>query len=166
MKRKLFLIASLIVLSGSCTPPSDDDNNNDDTSPGVDEYFRVDVNSYHWEEEDDETVGGVLSNFGSGPIYGFTATTHVDSSYFYYNVPYFFTNDTTWDLSSTPSGMAITFITDSIYNEASSGSLHIVRTNVGGMEVFTGTFNYTGLELFHDSPGVFANGEFVIARIL
>lgn len=163
----MFLIASLIVFAGSCTPPSDDDDNNDDTSPGVDEYFRVDINSYHWEENDDETIGGVLTNFGSGPNYGLTATTHVDSSHFFYSIPYFYQNDTTWDLTSPlPSGMALTFQTDSAYNGTSSGSLHIVRTNVNGMEVFTGTFNYTGLELFHDSPATFANGEFVIARIL
>ena len=167
MKNLIIGICGLTLLfSTGCTPSSNDDDNNDDTSPGVDEFFRVDIDSYHWEENDDETIGGVLANFGSGPIYGLTATAHVDSSHFYYTVPYFYSNDTTWNLSSTPSGMAITFNTDSIYNGTSGGSLHIIRSNVGGMEVFTGTFNYTGLELLHDSPATFANGEFVIARIL
>ncbi len=165
MKAKMFLIASLMVFAGSCTPPIDD-TDDEDTSPGVDEYFRVDIDGNHWEENDDETVGGILANFGSGPIYGFTATAHVDSSHFFYNIPYFHTNDTTWDLTSPPSNMALTFQTDSVYNDVSSGSLHIVRTQVNNMEVFTGTFNYIGLELFHDSPASFTNGEFVIARIL
>lgn len=57
-------------------------------------------------------------------------------------------------------------MTDSIYNDVSSGSLHITRTTINSMEVFTGTFNYTGLELLHNSPATFANGDFVIARLL
>jgi hypothetical protein len=166
MKARTFLITSLIVLVGSCTPPSDDDNNNDDTSPGVDEYFRVDINGNHWEEDNDETIAAVLADFGSGPVYSYTATRETDSSYFFYNIPYFVSNDTTWNLSTVPSGMAITFMTDSIYNDVSSGSLHITRTTINSMEVFTGTFNYTGLELLHNSPATFANGDFVIARLL
>src|SRR5687768_6004812 len=137
MKTKMILIATLTVIVSSCTTPPEDDDPTD-TSPGVDEYFSVDIDSYHWEENDDETIGGVLANFGSGPAYGLTATTHVDSSHFFYSIPYFYANDTTWDLSSTPPNMAFTFQTDSVYNETTSGSLHIVRTNVGGMEVFTG----------------------------
>ncbi len=165
MKARTLLIASLIVFAGSCTPPTEDPNN-DDNSPGVDEYFRVDINGNHWEEENDEMIAAVLSNFGSGPIYGFTATRQLDSSYFFYNIPYFASNDTTWNLSTIPSAMGLTFMTDSIYNDVTSGTLHISRTNVNSMEVFTGTFNYTGLELLHNSPASFANGEFVIARLL
>lgn len=164
MKIRSFLVASLIVFAGSCTPPVDDPNN-DDTSPGVDEYFRVDINGNHWEEDNDERIAAVLSDFGSGPIYGLTATRQLDSSYFFYNIPYFASNDTTWNLSTIPSEMAITFMTDSIYNDVSSGTMHISRTTINSMEVFTGTFNYTGLELLHNSPATFANGEFVIARL-
>jgi hypothetical protein len=166
MKAKYLFPVFLSAIICSCTPAPHDNDDPEDTSPGVDEYFRVDINSYHWEEEDDETIGGILADFGSGPIYGLTATTHVDSSHFYYTVPYFYSNDTTWDLSSTHPDLALTFNTDSIYNGTLAGSLHIVRTNVGGIEVYTGTFNYTGLEIFHDSPATFANGEFVIARLL
>jgi len=167
MKAIYLLPVFLIGIVCSCTPSDNDpNNNNEDTSPGVDEFFRVDIDSYHWEEENDETIGSILADFGSGPIYGLTATTQVDSSHFYYSIPYFYSNDTTWNLNSTPPDMALTFNTDSIYHGTSSGSLHIVRTNVGGLEVFTGTFNYVGLELFHNSPATFANGEFVIARIL
>ena len=165
MKARTFLIASLIVFAGSCTPPTEDPNN-DDNSPGVDEYFRVDINGNHWEEENDERIAAVLSDFGSGPIYGFTATRQLDSSYFFYNIPYFASNDTTWNLSTIPSAMGLTFMTDSIYNDVTSGTLHISRTNINSMEVFTGTFTYTGLELLHNSPASIANGEFVIARLL
>jgi hypothetical protein len=166
MKTNLFVLFALVALA-SCTDPNNNNNNNDnDTSPGVDEYFRVDINAYHWEENDDEIIGGVLANYGSGPLYNLTATASVDSSYFTLLIPYFYANDTTWNLTPPPANMALTFQTDSIYNEVSSGTLHIVRSNVGGMEVFTGTFDYTGLELLHDSPATFANGEFVIARIL
>jgi hypothetical protein len=166
MKNHSFVLCLIIAMLASCANPDNNNNNDDDTSPGVDEFFRVDINAYHWEENDDEVMGGVLANFGSGPIYSLTATSHVDSSHFTFIIPYFYANDTTWNLTPPPANMALTFQTDSIYNEVSSGTMHIIRTNVGGMEVFTGTFNYTGLELLHDSPATFANGEFVIARLL
>jgi len=148
----------------ACTP--DPGPGDQDDSPGVDEYFHVTIDGNLWEENNDDLIGAVLGDFGSGPTYGFTATRSADSSYFLYNVPYFMSNDTTWDLSSVPTGFAFTFNTDSIYNEAPSGNLHIVRTQVQGQEVFTGTFNYTGLELLHNSPATFSSGEFVIARLL
>lgn len=163
-------IGWLILVFGflfSCTPdPTDPGNDNTDTSPGVDEFFRVDIEGNHWEVNDDEVIGATLANFGSGPLYNFAATNQTDSSYFFYNIPYFYSNDTTWNLGSIPSNMALTFNTDSIYDDVSTGSLHIIRSNVGSMEVFTGTFNYTGHELLHNSPAVFTNGEFVIARLL
>jgi len=167
MKTKLLFCTTLSLLFWACNPAENNNTGNDDTSPGVDEYFRVDVNAQHWEVQDDETIGAVLSNFGSGPKYGMTATNTSDTTHFYYVIPYFYTNDTTWSLTTVPSGMVLTYYgTDSLYSGTNAGSLHIQRSMVGSMEVFTGTFNYTGLTIIHQTPTSFSNGEFVIARIL
>lgn len=167
INKNIWLLTLLTAALFSCMPdPTDPGDANEDTSPGVDEFFRVDIDGNHWEENDDEMIAAVLTNFGTGPKYGLTTTRSTDSSYYYYIIPYFYSNDTTWNLGTTTPGMTMTFFTDSIYNQTSSGSLHIIRTEVNSMEVFTGTFNYTGLEALNDSPANFSNGEFVIARLL
>jgi hypothetical protein len=167
MKIQLFFLTVIMAVISSCTaPPGDNNNNNEDTSPGVDEYFKVDINGHHWELNDDEPIAAVLNDFGSGPVYGMSVTNVADTTHFFYSIPYFHSNDTTWDLSSVPPNMAFQFHTDSLYTTVSSGNLHIVRTNVNSMEVFTGTFHYVGNTVFNTSSANFNNGEFVIARIL
>lgn len=162
----------MIILTGcllfACSPDSNNNNNNnnDDDSPGVDEYFQATIDGNLWVADDDARIGAVLSYFSSGPKYGLTANRESDTSYFFYNIPYFYANDTTWNLSPTPASMDLTFFTDSIYSETTAGTIHIVRTLQGNMEVFTGDFNYTGKVLISGSTASFANGQFVIARIL
>lgn len=162
----LLLLLSAAFYACSKENGPDPDNDPDDDSPGVDEFFRMQVDGQLWEVTQDGDVGAAVANFGSGPKLSLAATRMSDSSHCFMGMRYFQPSDTV--LTSTGSN-ALGFqlhYSGSVYVDC-AGSLSIQRTQLSGMQVYDGTFSMLFAEGFGGNDTLtLSNGSFKIVRLI
>jgi len=158
----LFLTATLFACNKDDNPPKDP---NDD-SPGVDEYFRMQVNGTLWEVNSDNDIGAAVATFGSGTKLTVSATRSSDSTYCLMGMRYFLAQDTVF---SSGSGNTLGFqfyYTNGVYTDR-AGSLSIQRSSTGGMQVYDGNFNMLFVNGFTDTDTIsLSNGSFKVVRLI
>lgn len=166
MNKLIYLsIFSAVISFTSCRPDTDDDNNNDDLLNGS-FHAVIDGNIWH---ADDDAVGFVVGDYGSGPMISITGTKAADTAHFFFLMPYFYGNDTVitepsdhTDLRFQDSGV----IGGGLWLET-SGTLDVSRTTQDGIETLTGTFTGTFTDPFDSTDvKVITGGTFTAKRLI
>jgi hypothetical protein len=161
MYKRLLTFSLLVLLSvfSSCRNDDDDGNNTPDLS-GVCSAL---IDGNNWSANTDR-VTVVISDFGSGPLISVNAMRVSDTSYFTFTLPYFYGADTVYT-EPTPGTPELRFTQGDIWL-GDTATLSINRSNVEGIETYSGTFSGDFEAVIGGDVIVVSGGTFTAKRLL
>lgn len=160
---KRFVTYSLLVLLSvfsSCSNDDDDDGNN---TPDLSGVCSAVIDGNNWSADADR-VTVVISDFGSGPLISVNAMRVADTSYFTFTLPYFYGTDTVYT-EPTPGTPELRFTQGDIWL-GDTATLSISRSNVDGIQTYTGTFSGDFETVIGGNVIVVSGGIFTAKRLL